>query len=407
MAVRVPKPAIPDEYLVDNRVYTDRTTFDLERERIFSRVWNFVCHESEIRNPGDYITTSVAGQPIIVCKNRNGELKAFYNTCRHRAAQVVLDQCGNKRNFTCLYHLWVYDLDGRLLNVPEVDAYKTSYCPNGLDREATGLVPVRVDAVHRMVFVCLDDESPSLTEFLGDIVAELEHPFSSPDLQTEIKWTKTLRANWKMQPENSRDGYHAPLLHKRLRGVSHPKPFKLYPGGHAVQHLSLDYEAGRSLGTLDGILAENFDISKAFMSHPLPGLTLEEPSRIITLFPDTLIAIRYSTLVIERQMPLGPEETVIETRHVFLTKDTPELKTLRDQHWMLYWALDAGNLPEDWDAWEAQQRGVQSSAVRYSLLARGEPADHGLRGDDNRIRDFWKEWRRLTGAKANIPLQHA
>ena len=96
MAVRIPKPAVPDEYLVDNRVYTDQRTFDLERERIFFRVWNFVCHESELPNPGDFITTIVAGQPIIVCRNKDGEIRAFYNTCRHRAAQVVFERSGNK-----------------------------------------------------------------------------------------------------------------------------------------------------------------------------------------------------------------------------------------------------------------------------------------------------------------------
>ena len=286
MAVRIPKPAVPDEYLVDNRVYTDQRTFDLERERIFFRVWNFVGHESEIPNPGDFITTIVGGQPIIVCRNKAGEIRAFYNTCRHRAAQVVFEKAGNKRNFTCLYHLWNYDLDGALVGVPEIDAYKTSYCPGGLDRGKTGLVPVRVESMHRLVFVCIDDETPSLAEFLGDLAAELEHPFSSPDLQVEIKWTKTLHANWKMQPENSRDGYHAALLHARLRGVSKPKPFKLFAGGHALQQLSLDYEEGKKLGTLDGILVERPEMAEQFMAHPLPRQTREDPSRIITLFPD-------------------------------------------------------------------------------------------------------------------------
>ena len=405
MAVRIPKPAVPDEYLVDNRVYTDQRTFDLERERIFFRVWNFVGHESEIPNQGDFITTIVGGQPIIVCRNKAGEIRAFYNTCRHRAAQVVFEKAGNKRNFTCLYHLWNYDLDGALVGVPEIDAYKTSYCPGGLDRGKTGLVPVQVESMHRLVFVCIDDETPSLAEFLGDLAAELEHPFSSPDLQVEIKWTKTLHANWKMQPENSRDGYHAALLHARLRGVSKPKPFKLFAGGHALQQLSLDYEEGKKLGTLDGILVERPEMAEQFMAHPLPRQTREDPSRIITLFPDTLIATRYSTLVIERQIPISPSETVFETRHVFLKGDAPEIKELRNQHWMLYWAQDAGNLPEDWDAWEAQQRGVQSVGVRYSLLARGEPANQGLRGDDNRIRTFWKEWRRLMDTSANAPPQ--
>jgi methanesulfonate monooxygenase large subunit len=405
MSLIIPKPAVPDEYLVDNRVYTDERTFNLERERIFFRVWNFVCHESEIPNPGDFITTIVGGQPVIICRNKAGQVRAFYNTCRHRAAQVVSERSGNKRNFTCLYHLWVYGLDGELVSVPEIDAYKTSYCPGGLDRGTTGLVPVRVESMHRLVFVCFDDETPSLVSFLGDIAKAIEHPFSSNDLQVEVKWTKVLKANWKMQPENSRDGYHAALLHARLRGVSKPRPFELFEGGHAIQQLSLDYEEGRKLGTLDGILVEHPEIAKEFMSHPLPGEKREEPSRIITLFPDTLIATRLSTLVIERQIPISPSETLFETRHVFLKSDTPELKKLRDQHWMLYWAQDAGNLPEDWEAWEAQQRGVQSVGVRYSLLARGEPANQGLRGDDNRIRSFWKEWRACMKTAANAPPQ--
>jgi methanesulfonate monooxygenase large subunit len=403
MALRIPKPDLPDEYLVDNRVYTDQTTFQLERERIFYRVWNFVCHESEIAAPGDFVTTTVAGQPIIICRNKNGDIKAFYNTCRHRAAQVVPEPRGHKRNFVCFYHLWAYDLDGQLMNAPEADAYKTSYCPAGLEREKIGLVPIRVESKHRLVFVCLDEDTPGLTEFLGSIADQLEFPFSSPDVQAEIVWTKTMNANWKMQPENSRDGYHAPLLHRRLRGVSQPRPYKLHPGGHAVQHLSLDYAAGRKLGTLDGILIERPELADAFMAHPLPGQTLEDPSRIVTLFPDTLIAIRYSTLVIDRQIPIDANHTVFESRYVFLKDDAPDIKELRKQHWALYWAPDSGNMAEDWAAWEAQQRGVQSIGARYSLLARGENADEGLRGDDNRIRSFWERWRGYMGSAANAP----
>src|SRR4029079_3531760 len=167
---------------------------------------------------------------------------------------------------------------------------------------------------------------PRVRVFWAQLAAGPECPSGSPDLQVEVKWTKTLHANWKMQPENSRDGYHAALLHARLRGVSKPKPFKLFEGGHALQQLSLDYEEGRKLGTLDGILVEKPEIAEQFMSHPLPGQTLDDPSRIITLFPDTLVATRYSTLVIERQIPVSPNETVFETRHVFLKTDTPELK---------------------------------------------------------------------------------
>lgn len=405
MAMRIPKPAFPDEYLVDNRVYTDPRVFELEQERVFLRVWNFVCHESEIANPGDYLTTVVAGQPLIICRNKDGQVNAFYNTCRHRAAQVVLEKSGNARQFTCMYHLWSYDLNGRLLGVPEIEAYKTSFCPGGLPREETGLIRVRAESMHRLVFVCFDEEAPGLAEFLGDLAEELRFPYSSPDFCVQVMWTKTLHANWKMQPENSRDGYHAPLLHKRLRGVlGPPRPFRLYPGGHAVQHHGLDYETGRKAGILDGILAEQPELAEKFLAHPLPGITREHPSKIVTLFPDALFVLRYSTLIIERQVAIGPEETLFETRWGYVRSDSEDIRELRRQHWLLYWDHDSGNLGEDWAAWEAQQRGVRSIGARYSLLARGEPADVGLVGDDNRVRAFWKEWRRSMGTSKNAPI---
>ena len=401
MAMRIVKPSLPDEYLVDNRVYTDPRVFEAERDQIFLRVWNFVCHESEIPRPGDYITTSVGQQPIILCRNDQGEIRAFYNTCRHRAAQVVLDKSGNARAFTCLYHLWSYDLDGRLLSVPQDEAYKTSFCIGGLDKERMGLVPVRAESMHKLVFVCFDDEAPNLDEFLGPVADELRETFESPQSRVEVMWSKILPANWKMQPENSRDGYHATLLHKRLRGVSAPGPFRILPGGHAIQRLGLDYDAGKRSKTLDGVLLERPELAEEFMAYPLPGLSRDDPSRIVTLFPDILIALRFSTVLIVRQVPLNAGETLLEARQLYLVSDSPEIREIRRLHWLLYWSLDGGNLPEDWAAWEAQQKGVQSVGARYSLIARGEPSDVGVRGDDNRIRAFWKQWRYYMESDVN------
>jgi phenylpropionate dioxygenase-like ring-hydroxylating dioxygenase large terminal subunit len=276
-----------------------------------------------------------------------------------------------------------------------------------MPKSEVGLVPVRVDSSSKLVFVCLDDDAPSLSDFLGPVAAILAQPFSSDDLRTQVKWKKVLKANWKMQPENSRDGYHAPLLHKRLRGVSPPKPYRLYPNGHAVQELGLDYETGRKAGNLDGVLAEKPELIDEFTSYALPGFSSEHPSVIITLFPDTLIAIRLNTMIIERQVPLNPNETEFETRSVYMASDTPHIREMRDQHWMLYWAPDGGNLPEDWEAWESQQLGMHNGAVRYSLIARGNPSETGLRGDDNRIRSFWEQWRLYMGTRENAPLEAA
>lgn len=404
MGVPIVKPSIPSEFLVDNRVYTDPKVFELERERLFLRVWNFVCHASEVREPGDFLTTTVAGQPVIVCRTKNGEIRAFFNTCRHRAAQVVRSESGNVPAFTCLYHLWTYDLDGNLTGVPESNTYETSYCPGGLDKAATSLVRIRAETMHGLAFVCFDDTMPSLAEFLGEaFAAELALPLGSPEVRVARDWAKVLRANWKMEPENSRDGYHATLLHRRLRGLSPPRPFRLFPNGHAVQRLGLEYQAAFDAGSLDGILAAEPELVARFMANPLPGVTLDDPSRIITIFPDVLIAIRYSTVLVVKQIPVSAEETWFETRYAYVAGDSDEQIDVRRKHWRMYWAEDGGNLPEDWEAWEAQQIGAHSIGVRYSLLSRGEVAEEGMRGDDNRVRSFWAQWRAYLGTSENAP----
>ncbi|HEY5609344.1 MAG TPA: aromatic ring-hydroxylating dioxygenase subunit alpha [Alphaproteobacteria bacterium] len=407
MALRIAKPALPDDCLIDNRVYTDERLYRAEFDKLFLRVWSFVCHESEIANPGDFIATIAAGQPIIVCRNQDGALRAFYNTCRHRAAQVERERCGNRRAFTCLYHLWVYDLDGRLTNIPQGEAYKTTYNPNpnGLDPVEFGLVPVRVESHARLVFVCFDDATPPLADYLAEAGDVLMNPFGAPDTKIWVQHTKTLRANWKMQPENSRDGYHAPLLHKRLRHVSPPRPYRNLTNGHTVQLMDLDYEAGLKSRTVDPVLAENPGLARQFMAHPMPGMTRDNPSYVVTLFPDTLILVRYSTVLIERQTPNGVRETTIELRGGGTINDSPEIADIREKHWRYYWSEDAGNLPEDWEAWEAQQKGVESAGVRYTVIARGERGMTGVRGaDDNRIRWFWQNWRAYMGADQNAPL---
>ena len=112
-----------------------------------------------------------------------------------------------------------------------------------------------------------------------------------------------------------------------------------------------------------------------------------------------------SCVLIERQTPNGVRETTIELRGGGTINDSPEIADIREKHWRYYWSEDAGNLPEDWEAWEAQQKGVESAGVRYTLIARGERGMAGVRGaDDNRIRWFWQHWRAYMGADQNAPL---
>src|SRR5580704_14229683 len=103
---------------VHRRVYADPDVFELEMERIFGRAWLFVGHASQVANPGDYFTTELGRQPVVLTRNRDGAVYVLFNRCTHRGAKVVNERCGHATRMTCLYHGWSYDTDGALVGVP-------------------------------------------------------------------------------------------------------------------------------------------------------------------------------------------------------------------------------------------------------------------------------------------------
>src|SRR5512142_726764 len=100
--------------------YTDPAVLAQEKERVFGRTWQVVGHVRQLANPGDYVTTELVGEPLLIVRDTAGELRAFYNVCRHRAGPPA-EGCGSRKVFRCGYHGWTYSLDGRLLNAPEMD----------------------------------------------------------------------------------------------------------------------------------------------------------------------------------------------------------------------------------------------------------------------------------------------
>src|SRR5581483_1326419 len=159
-------------HTVHNSVYT-RAAYELELERIFRRSWIFVCHESEVPEPGSFVTKQVAGDPILIVRDGAGQVQAFNNVCRHRGSLVAPDAAGSCENFTCPYHHWTYSLEGDLMGVPGEEAYNGS----GFSKEQLGLVPVRCETVYNLTFVCLADSAPPLRDFLGEeLLSEMERP---------------------------------------------------------------------------------------------------------------------------------------------------------------------------------------------------------------------------------------
>jgi choline monooxygenase len=194
--------------------YTDLDIFELEQRTVFSRSWQMVGRIDQLREPGQYITYEIAGEPLLVVRGSDGILRGFFNVCRHHAAAVMTQAEGNAQSLRCPYHGWTYNLEGALVLTPEFGGVAN------FDRTANGLVPVQTEVWKGWVFAKLDSVDPSLEDFLStDFLERLER------LNLErMKWFErrhyTLNCNWKIFVDNYLDGgYHVPHIHGNLNSV--------------------------------------------------------------------------------------------------------------------------------------------------------------------------------------------
>ncbi len=194
------------------RIFWDEELYRLEMERIFARSWLFLTHESEIPKPGDFFCTYMGEDAVIVTRTRSGEIRAYLNTCTHRGNQLCQAEAGNTRSFTCSYHGWSFDLEGKLAAVPlEADAYH-----NLLDKDRLGLPRVpKVESFGGFIFGCFDPDAPSLRDYLGEMAWYLETFTARAGVELLGPPLKSvLHCNWKVPTENFIcDSYHVGWTH--------------------------------------------------------------------------------------------------------------------------------------------------------------------------------------------------
>jgi choline monooxygenase len=201
--------------------YVDPRLAELERLSVFSKTWQLVTRIDQLQAPGQFISTFVAGEPVVVVRGNDGTLRAFYNVCRHHAAAVVTQPCGQAAMLHCPYHGWNYGLDGSLKGMPEFEGVEN------FDRAQNGLVPIRVETWECFVFVNLDDHAAPLAEFLGGLAKRIA-PLGISKLHYFDRRTYHIGCNWKVFVDNYLDGgYHVPHLHKGLNSVLDYKQYTI------------------------------------------------------------------------------------------------------------------------------------------------------------------------------------
>ena len=195
--------------------YTNKEFYDLELKTTFSRSWQLAARLDQVTQPGQYVTSDIAGEPVVTVRGNDGVLRGFFNVCRHHAAAVMTEPEGKAAQLRCPYHGWTYSLEGELKGTPDF----TGVC--NFDRASNGLVPLDLTQWENWVFVKLNQtDRSSITDFLGDELVQEISRLQLHDLHWFERRHYSFDCNWKVFVDNYLDGgYHVPYLHKGLDSV--------------------------------------------------------------------------------------------------------------------------------------------------------------------------------------------
>ena len=214
-----------EDWSLDQKFYKDTSIFDLEKHNIFYNSWIFIGHESQIPNKGDFFVYKLLDEEIIVLRNKENKVKAFFNVCRHRGSRVCLEEKGNTSRFSCPYHSWTYNLDGKLLAAKSLR--------EGIDKSKLGLHPCNIESASGMLLINLSDNPQSLKNLQSDLKEPFEM-FGFKDLKVAAHKNYPIASNWKLAVENYQECYHCAPAHPEY-SLSHSLKIEDEPGFDEAQ----------------------------------------------------------------------------------------------------------------------------------------------------------------------------
>ena len=231
---------------INTRCYLDSKFLQIERDQVFQRSWQFVCHEEKLREPNSYIAIDVQGQSVVAIRNKAGELKAFYNVCKHRGHELIFGE-GKTKKLTCPYHAWTYNLDGALVVAP-----RSEHIENFNAGEIC-LEPVQIEVFCHFVFVNLDPDAAPLAEQTGELANEVMS--FAPDLARltfATRLTYNIKANWKSVVDNFLECYHCPVAHKGFSSMIDMDTYKVKTHGIYSSHMAKARTGANSAYNIEG-----------------------------------------------------------------------------------------------------------------------------------------------------------
>jgi anthranilate 1,2-dioxygenase large subunit len=395
---------------VPYRVYHDPGLYEREQRAIFrGPVWNYLALDAEIPGPGDFRAAWLGDTPVIVNRDRDGAVRAFVNRCAHRGALVRREIAGNASEHVCIYHQWCYGLDGALTAIPFRRGVrgKGGLDPS-FDMSRHGLPPLRVASVNGAIFGTLSDTAEPLEDYLGaPILAEIGRVLHKP--VRVLGYTRQrIRANWKLYAENTRDNYHASLLHEFLVTFGLDRATQV--GGvrmdarhrHNITWAEADSDTEEAARTA----YNSARIRNDFLTLREPDLVRFRPDRedrlsliITSIFPGTVLAVIGNSLAIRQIRPRGVDRVEVHQTMLGYRDDPPEMTRHRLRQANLVGPAGLVSM-EDGEAIEIVQRASRPAPERTSIIelgGAGAISDRDYRVNDVPLRGFWSYYAELLG----------
>jgi benzoate/toluate 1,2-dioxygenase alpha subunit len=420
-------------FRLNRSAFTDPEVFAQEMEKVFARTWIYLCHVSQVKSHGDYFATMIGTTPVFVIRRKDGTIAGFRNSCSHRGTLLLPRRSGNARTMTCRYHGWSFNSEGDCVVIRNAHE---GYSADALARLGTALKPIPRFAEYKgFLFGCLDADVESLDDFLApvkpfmDLLAD-----QSPDGMEILKGEScyVMQANWKLQSENTNDGYHVASLH---RNFANTVRFRESLAGE-LDELNKT-EASRIL-SLEKIGSGTYDLGNGHMVNwsqrgtPASAPLYEARERIlrefpggkgdwminrgqtITIFPNMLLNDVASTTV-RTWRPVAVDRTEIETWCLAPIGESKEARRARIRKYEDFFLPGSIAVPDDVRAMEGVQWGAAGldgqwndySYGRHTMIDGPDQAARELgftpvssnpgREGETGYYAFYREWRRRMG----------
>jgi p-cumate 2,3-dioxygenase subunit alpha len=406
-------------FRVARRSFLDEDLLASERAEIFDKCWLYIGHASELAKPGAFVTRSVGGRNLIFVRDGTGVVRAHLNSCPHRGATVCRERSGSAKFFNCSYHGWVFAADGKMREIPGVEAYAPGFKESG----CADLVSVpRLEQYRDFWFVCFDREAVSLVDYLAGAVEYLDLIADQSDTGMQLAGgvqEYSIRANWKLLVENSFDGYHALSTHstymdflKNSNGaLSQPNVFGVardLGNGHACVEYTAPW--GRPVANwVPAWGAQGKTEVDSVYARLLASQGKERADRIsrysrnILIFPN-LVIVDVMSLTIRTFYPRSASSMDVTAWALAPSEENAWMRKQRLSSFLEFLGPGGFATPDDVEMLEQCQKGYQNQKeAGWNDVSRGMLKAAPETVDEHQIRVFWRRWHERIQAQGSGP----